>query len=699
MHIEHEFLRNLALVLCVSAVTTILFQRLRQPVVLGYLLAGLIIGPHFPIPLVADQEMIRTISELGVILLMFYLGLEFSLRRLLRIGVTAGLITVIEVAIMLWLGSLAGRLLGWTDMESLFTGAILAISSTTIIAKVFEEAKVEARLREKVFAVLIGEDLIAVLILTLLTALSMGTTVTVQGISIAVVRLAGFLAILLVVGILVIPRLMRFVIRLHRPETTVIASIGICFAISLIALSFGYSVALGAFFAGILIAESGEQEHVEHLVRPVRDVFAAVFFVAVGMMIDPQLIMKYWHAVLVLTAVVVFGKLFGVGIGTFMTGHGIPMSIRAGLSLTQIGEFSFIIAALGLSMGVTGEFLYPVAVAVSGVTALTTPWLIRVSPAVAEFVDRLLPQRFQSFVALYGSWIEKLRTSPRRKTTGNRIRRQVLLQMLDASLLAGLIIGLSIFQSVLVREIATRTGVGAAMAAAFVFGVALAGAVPLCIGLTRVSRAMARTIATIALPSPSPSRIDAAHTPRDAFIMTLQIVNLLIVGVLLVAVTQPFLSPVQSTIVMSLLLVFLGIGFWRSTHQLEEHVRAGALALVEVLTKRGKDIKHEAPAQAMEPFHTLFPGMGDPLQLEILAGAACIGKTIAELNIRGRTGGIILAIRRGDAAIAVPSADERLLAGDVLAVAGSNEAVHAVRTLLLMSAQYTHIVAPADARD
>jgi CPA2 family monovalent cation:H+ antiporter-2 len=687
MYIEHEFLRNLALVLCVSAVTTILFQRLRQPVVLGYLLAGLIIGPHFPIPLVADQDIIKTMSELGVILLMFYLGLEFRLRRLLRNGVTAGLITVIEVAIMLWLGSLAGRLLGWTHLESLFTGAILAISSTTIIAKVFEENKVEARLKEKVFAVLIGEDLIAVLILTLLTALSTGTTLTVQSFSIAIGRLAGFLAILLVVGILVVPRLMRFVIRLKRPETTVIASIGICFAISLIALAFGYSVALGAFFAGILIAESGEQEHVEHLVRPVRDVFAAVFFVAVGMMIDPQLILKYWHAVLVLTAVLVFGKFFGVGIGTFITGHGIPMSIRAGLSFTQIGEFSFIIAALGLSMGVTGDFLYPVAVAVSGLTALTTPWLIRVSPAVAEFVDRLLPQRLQSFVALYGSWIEKLRTSPGRKTTGNRIRRQVLLQLLDASLLAGLIIGLSIFQTVLVRKIATLTGVGAALAGVFMLGVAFVAAVPLCIGLTRVSRAMARSIATIALPSPLRDRIDMAHTPRNAFIMTLQIVNLLIVGVVLVAVTQPFLSPVQSSIVMSLLLVILGVGFWRSTYQLEEHVRAGSLALVEVLTRRSKDVKHDALPQSMEPFHTLFPGMGDPLQIEIPAGANCIGKTIAELNIRGRTGGIILAIRRNNDAIAVPAATERLLAGDVLAVAGSNEAVHAVRSLLLIPAQ------------
>jgi CPA2 family monovalent cation:H+ antiporter-2 len=685
MPLENEFLRSLALVLCVAALTTVLFQRLRQPVVLGYLLAGLIIGPHFPVPLVADRDTVVTMSELGMILLMFYLGLEFSLRKLLKIGLTAGIITFIEVAIMLWLGGLTGRLLGWTQSECLFTGAIIAISSTTIIAKMFEELHVDNRLREKVFAILIGEDLIAVVLLTILTTLSVGQAITAQGLALTSARLGGFLVTLLVVGILIIPRLMRFIIRLHRPETTLVASIGICFAISLVAQAFGYSVALGAFFAGVLIAESGEQKHVEHLVRPVRDMFAAVFFVSVGMLIDPQLIAKNWQAVMVLSIVVIVGKIIGVSCGAFITGHGIPLSIKAGMSLSQIGEFSYIIAALGLSMGVTGKFLYPVAVAVSGITTLTTPWLIRSSPYVAAFVDRSLPQRLQSFVALYGSWIEKLRLSPGQKTTGNRIRRQILLQILDASLLAGLIIGLSVFQNVLTQEIITRTGMGIAIAGAVIFGIALAAMLFLCIGLTRVSRALARTIANQALPPPLHNRVDVAHAPRNAFIMILQIVNLLIVGALLIAVTQPFLSPVQGSVVMGLLLLTLCVGFWRSTHQLEEHVRAGSLALVEVLAKKGPGIDQHLPdqPQSLVLYNNLFPGMGDPVQIRIPDGALYGSKTIAELNIRGKTGGIILAIRRGDIAIAMPTADEKLLPGDIVAVAGSNEAVEAVRALLV----------------
>jgi CPA2 family monovalent cation:H+ antiporter-2 len=236
----------------------------------------------------------------------------------------------------------------------------------------------------------------------------------------------------------------------------------------------------------------------------------------------------------------------------------------------------------------------------------------------------------------------------------------------------------------LTHEISHRTGVGSALAMAFLSGVALAAALPLCIGLTRVTRAMARTVANLAFPPLPPNRVDIARTPRNAFINTLQIVNLLVIGLALMAVTQPFLSPLQTTVVMTLLLLTLGVGFWRSTHQLEEHVRAGSLALVELLAKAssGKSSRHHEPGQPLEPFHHLFPGLGDPVQIEIGRHAACLGKTIAELNIRGRTGGIILAIRRANTALAFPPANEPLMAGDVLAVAGTQEAILAVRGLL-----------------
>ena len=422
----HEFLTALTIVLGVAGVTTVVFQRLKQPVVLGYILAGLVIGPHVPIPVDASPWVVHTLSELGVILLMFGLGLEFTLNKLFRAAPTAGITALLQCSLMIWLGYLATQLLGWTPMESIFAGAVIAISSTTIIAKAFDEQGIKGNLREFVVAVLIVEDLVAVLLMAILTGVTTGAGVSATELAETIAKLAGFLIGLLAVGLLVVPRVMRAVVSLGRAETTMVASIGICFGISLLAYEFGYSVAMGAFVAGMLVAESGKAAEIEPLVHPVRDIFAAVFFVAVGMLIEPAEIAKHWLAIVVLTVLVVVGKIASVSFGAFMTGKGTRTSIAAGMSLAQIGEFSFIIAGLGLSLGAIGSHVYPVAVAVSAITTLLTPALIkRSSGRFASFVDRKLPKRLQTFVALYESWIDKFRTpaaSRARSSAASRAR-------------------------------------------------------------------------------------------------------------------------------------------------------------------------------------------------------------------------------------------------------------------------------------
>src|SRR6266403_4014548 len=277
------FLTNLAMVLCVAAVTTVAFQRLKQPVVLGYILAGLLVGPHGPCPLVADSDTIHGLSELGVILLLFTIGLEFTVEKLLLVGASAGIIAVVEISVMILLGDLTGRLFGWSAWESLYAGALIAISSTTIIAKAFNELRIGGRVRELVLAVLIVEDLIAILLLAALTTISVAGTFSAPQLGVAAARLALFTAIVVGAGLLVIPRLVRALLRLDRPETTTVACVGICFALALLAQRFGYSVALGAFLAGTLVAESGEGARIEHLLQPVRELFAAIFFVSGGM--------------------------------------------------------------------------------------------------------------------------------------------------------------------------------------------------------------------------------------------------------------------------------------------------------------------------------------------------------------------------------------------------------------------------------
>jgi CPA2 family monovalent cation:H+ antiporter-2 len=676
MHDAHAFLAALTTVLGVAAVTTVLFHRLRQPVVLGYILAGLIVGPHVPVPLVADRAIIQTLSEIGVILLMFSLGLEFSLRKLVRVGPTAALTAVIQCSVMIWLGFTVAGALGWTAREQIFTGAIIAISSTTIIAKAFDEQGIRGRLREIVVGILIVEDLIAILLMATLTAISTGAGLSASALAATVGQLAAFLVGLVVIGLLVVPRVMRGIVRLGRPEMTLVASIGLCFGVALLALELGYSVALGAFIAGSLVAESGEQETIEHLVQPVRDMFAAIFFVSVGMMIDPALVAEHWVAVAVLSAVCIAGKIGSVALGAFLTGNGTRTSVQAGMSLAQIGEFSFIIASLGLSLKAIGDFLYPVAVAVSALTTLTTPWLIRASGPVASAVDRALPAPLQTFSALYGSWLERLGDAPARPR-GPRLRGLFGRLFLDAAILAGLVIGASIGQDTIAGAIDQRLGVGRGVATAAVIAGAGLLAVPFCLGIMAVGRRLGTVLAERALPRRDAGELDLALAPRRAFVVTLQVACVLLVGLPLFALTQPFVPVLPSLAVLAVVVAVLGVVFWRSATDLEGHVRAGAQMIVEVLASQSAE-----PHVPMGAVHEVLPGLGEPEVIRIVSASPAAGKTLAELDLRGRTGATVLAITRSGASVSVPTAREVLRPGDALAVAGTRDAIAAARGLL-----------------
>ncbi|MBK7863712.1 MAG: cation:proton antiporter [Archangiaceae bacterium] len=672
----HEFLKALTVVLCVAAVTTVVFQRLKQPVILGYLLAGLIVGPHLPVPLVADTAVIHMLSELGVILLMFSLGLEFSLRKLLQVGPVAGITAVIQCTLMIWLGYAAGRLFGWSGAESIFAGGAIAISSTTIIAKAFSEQGIKGRLRELVVGVLVVEDLIAILLMATLTAAYSGHSLSAGQLALTAGKLLAFLVGLVGGGLYLVPRAMRAIVKLDRPETTVVASVGICFAIALLAQWFGYSVALGAFIAGSLVAESGHEKEIEHRVEPVRDIFAAVFFVSVGMMIEPKLVAEHWVAVVVLTLVVVVGKILSVTLGAFLTGNGVRTSVQAGMSLAQIGEFSFIIAALGLSLGVVRPFLYPIAVAVSAITTLVTPWLIKASGPTAHFIDRKLPHPLQTFTSLYGSWLEELRTAPRRRTPGADMRRLFFWLFVDAALLAGVIIGTALGAARVLEYISFTP----ALSMLVVYGGASLLALPFCVGMIRLARKLGVTLAEQALPRTAGGRVDLAAAPRRMLLVALQLACLLAVGIPLVAVTQPFLPGFQGALLLLVLTVIVGFGFWRSATNLEGHVRAGAQAIVEALARQ----THQKDELA--ELHALLPGLGEPVPVRLAAQSSGVGKSLAELNLRGETGATVLAIRRGDTDVVVPTAKEVLREGDVLALGGTHEAIDAARALLGPSA-------------
>lgn len=677
----HGFLQSLAVVLCVAAVTTVLFQRLRQPVVLGYLLAGLIIGPHVPIPLVADLRVTQELAELGVILLMFSLGLEFSLRKLGRVGPSAGLAAVLEVSAMAAMGFAAGRALGWTQRESLYAGAMVSISSTTIIAKAFEERRVSGRLRDLVFSLLVVEDLVAILALAAFTAASSGRRVSAAMLGLTAGRLALFLVAILVAGMLLVPRAVRAVVALRRPETTLVASIGICFAMALLAQAFGYSVALGAFLAGSLVAESGEAETVGELVRPVRDVFAAVFFVAVGMQIDPSLVVRHAGAIAALTAVVVLGKIASVAVGAFLGGNGVRTSVQAGMSLAQIGEFSFLIAGVGVTLGATGEFLRPVAVAVSAITTLLTPWLIRAAGPVASYVDRKLPAPLQTFAALYGRWVEQLRTAAPTASATAAHRRLARLLALDAAALVALAVGASRYTGDLAALASRRTRLDGDVTRAAVVGAALAVAAPFGLSIVRVAQRLGAALAERAMPPAEPGALDLAAAPRRSLALALQLACVSVVFVPLIAVTEAFVPPWLSGSALAALLVVLGVMFWKSATNLEGHVRASVQVIAEALAAQSREAPpHEAPRRV--DIAEVLPGLGSLTPVKLRPESRAVGRTLGQMNLRGRTGATALAILRGGSEGHTPGAHEALEADDVLVLTGSEASIARAARLL-----------------
>jgi monovalent cation:H+ antiporter-2, CPA2 family len=675
--VPFDMLRDLATIMCVAAVTTVLFQRIRQPVVLGYLMAGVIVGPHLPVPLFADEGLAHQMSELGVVLLMFSLGLEFDLRTLARVGARSGVIAIIECSLMIWLGYLVGGLFGWSPFERLFAGAIVAISSTTIIAKAFAEQGVRGKITQVVFGVLIVEDVIAILLLAVLTPIASGAGLSPLDLLLTVGRLAIFLVGLLVLGILLVPRLIRLIVKINRPETTVVACVGICFGVALLARAFGYSAALGAFLGGALVAESGTTKSIERLVEPVRDVFAAVFFVSVGMLIDPALVAEHGWAILALSLIVIVGKVFGVSLGAFLAGTPVRTSVQAAMSMAQIGEFSFIIAGLGVELGVLRGFFYPVAVAVSALTTLATPFLIRASGPVASFVDSRLPHPVQTFATLYGSWVAELGATPSHPSAWARIRRHAGLLFVDVGAIAVIVIVTSLNLDKLVRLFLRSLSIDAGIVRTTIVAGAGALAVPFLFGAVRLARALGRELAAEALP-PVSGGLDLAAAPRRALLVTLQLTILLVAGIPLVAVTQPFVASVPGLLLLMAALIALVIPFWRSATSLEGHVRAGAQVLLEALSKQ----THAPEESAEHAVRQLLPGLGRATTMTLEPEAACIGRTLKELDLRGLTGASVIAIERAPNEVIHPSADEALRTGDCLVLAGSNDAIAAARRLL-----------------
>ncbi|MGZ3786658.1 MAG: cation:proton antiporter domain-containing protein [Bdellovibrio sp.] len=386
---------DLALILVTASFVILLFKKFNQSIVLGYLMAGFLVGPKAAFfPTVVSHDSISLWAEIGVIFLLFALGLEFSFKKLIRVGGAASFTALLEISLMMIFGYTTGLLLGWSSMDSLFLGGILSISSTSIIFRTIEELGLKnMKFVSMVFGILVIEDLVAVLLMVLLTTVALSRNFAGLQMLEAIVKLAFFLAVWFLVGIFLLPSFLKRIQKLLTEETVLVVAVGLCLLMVVFARSVGFSSALGAFVTGSILSETIEGERIHHLVAPIKNLFSAVFFISVGMLIDPHVILNYWGVILVLSAVVVVGKTLSVTLGSVLAGQTLKSSVQSGMSLSQIGEFSFIIATLGLNLKVVSEKLYPIAVAVSVITAFTTPYMLKYSGPVYEWLENLLPTK------------------------------------------------------------------------------------------------------------------------------------------------------------------------------------------------------------------------------------------------------------------------------------------------------------------
>lgn len=562
MHHAIGFIQDLAVIMAIAGVVTVLFHRLKQPVVLGYIVAGVIIGPYTPpFQLIHDEATIQTLGELGVVFLMFSLGLEFSLKKLFKVGATAFVAAASEILLMIGIGYEIGQWFGWNTMDSLFLGAMLAISSTTIIVKALSELGMKGEpFAQLIFGILIVEDILAIAMLVLLSGIAQTGSVSAGVAFVTLGKLLLFMTVSMVIGILIVPRALDYVAKAKSDEMLLVTVLGFCFGFCLLVVKLDYSIALGAFLIGAIMAESRNLQRIEHLIAPIRDMFSAIFFVTIGLLLNPGVLVDYWWPITVITVAVVFGKIVSCGLGTFLAGRDGRTSMRVGMSVAQIGEFSFIIASLGVSLKVTSSFLYPIAVAVSALTTLFTPYLIKAADPITRRIAQSMPVPVANTFGLYSQWLASLSPDTAGPTLFSMTRRIVLQIAVNLALVAAIFLAASYSapgtKAFLARWLPTNDAQRVA-----IWSVALLVSMPFLVAVYRKLESLALMLAEVSVQPAKAGRFTSAlRSAISGLIPILAMFGVfLLVTVLSGAILPPFGLMIAVLVCAALLLTVL----WR----------------------------------------------------------------------------------------------------------------------------------------
>lgn len=657
-----ELISDLGIILMTAGLVSLLFKRIGQPVVLGYLLAGVLVGPEISfLPTVHEKEAIKIWAEIGVIFLLFGLGLEFSFRKLMSVGRGASVTAMTEIVTMFGLGYLVGKAFGWNEMDSVFLGGILSISSTTIIIRAFDELGLKQRkFVGLVFGVLIVEDLVAILLLVVLSTIAVSQSFEGFQLLGSAARLGFFLTLWFLGGIFLLPWFLRRARPLMNEETSLIVSLGLCLLMVIIATQAGFSPALGAFIMGSILAETPDGERIEHILRPVRDLFAAVFFVSVGMLLDLGALREQWLAVVVITFVTIVGKAVSSTLGALAAGQRLKDSVRAGLSLAQIGEFSFIIATLGLTLKVTSGFLYPLAVAVSVITTFTTPYLIRSGDGVYKWLESRLPQALLSRLE---------RSSSESPTDSESAIGELLNARLFLNTVVVIGVGLAVskwFEPFVSEQIgAGRFSALAALSVAILLALPFLWAIVLASGRLRHNQIEQFSLDNI---SNLASRAAIALIARS-----------LIAALLLGFLMSLFTSAALSLVLFAGLAVAIGFLGAKNFARIYEWLESRFMSHLNE-----KDL---AKLREIRPKPKLAPWDAHLTEISVAPESDTVGRSLAELALRETIGVTIALIERGHRQILAPRRDTFLMANDRVFAIGTDEQLASLARLLATGRQ------------
>lgn len=643
---------DLALILICAGITTLIFKKLKQPLVLGYIVAGFLCSPHFQFtPSVADEVNMQIWSEIGVIFLLFALGLDFSFKKMLKSGSSTVIAACTIIFCMILIGMFVGWLFGWKQMDCMFLGGMLAMSSTTIIYKAFDDMGLrQQRFAGIVLSILVLEDILAIVLMVMLTTLAVSKNFEGGEMAYSIVKLVFFLVLWFVVGIYLIPLFLRRVRRLMSNETLLIVSLALCFGMVVLAAKVGFSPAFGAFVMGSILSETIDSERIEHLVNPVKDLFGAIFFVSVGMMVDPAMIVEYIGPIIVIVLAILVGQtVFGTG-GVLLSGQPLKIAVQCGFSLTQIGEFAFIIASLGVSLNVTSHFLYPIVVAVSVITTFFTPYMIRLSGPAYRLVDAHLPRFWKELLRRYSAGTSTVNHQNNWKKLLTAILRIVLVY--SVLCVAVMVLSFNLFLPLLVSALGDFWG-------------KVAGAAVTIVLVAPFLRAMImkknHSIEFKALWADNRYN----HAPLISVILLR-----IILGIGFVVYIVEYLFQTSTALVVGIALVLVVLMIF------SRFLKKQSIGLERTFVQnlRSKDV-HKVYLGEKRPEYAgrLLDRDLHLSDFTVSADSLWGGKTLKELDLGKKYGVHVASIIRGKHRLNIPGGENRIYPGDTLQVIGTDD--------------------------